>query len=196
VVKAKALLEQVGWKDINNDGIREAQGVVGVKDGTPLKFETASIAGEQVRAQLLALVHAQWKEIGVQAEVRLVDVATMFSNMHPNNNFQSTYSYIGRTPDPDISALYLDRTKFNLKTNYTGYSNPKVDDLVQASLKTADQAKRKDLLWQAQAIIAEEQPMFFIGWRANTTAINKKLHGYLPCPGGNEMWNAYDWWLD
>jgi peptide/nickel transport system substrate-binding protein len=194
--KAKALLEEVGWKDEDGDGVREAHGVEGVEDGTPLEFETANIAGEQIRVQLLSLVHAQWKDIGIQAEINLVDVATMFGDMHPNNNFETSYSYIGRYVDPDIGSLYLDRDKFNNMNNYVGYSNPKVDDLIVASQQTADLDKRTEYLQEAQAIIAEEVPQLFIGWRANTTAVNTRVQGYKPAPGYNEMWNVVEWWLE
>ncbi|MGQ9566586.1 MAG: ABC transporter substrate-binding protein [Anaerolineae bacterium] len=194
--KAKALLEEVGWRDEDGDGIREAHGVEGVPDGTPLKFETANIAGEQIRVQLLSLVHAQWKEIGVQAEINLVDVATMFGKMHPNNEFETTYSYIARYVDPDIGDLYLDRVKFNNRNNYVGFSDPRVDELILASQQTADREKRKEYLWEAQAIIAEKVPQLFIGWRVNTTAVNKRVHGYKPSPGYNEMWNASEWWVE
>jgi peptide/nickel transport system substrate-binding protein len=194
--KAKALLEEVGWKDEDGDGVREAHGVEGVDDGTPFKFETANIAGEQIRVQLLSLVHAQWKDIGLEVEINLVDVGTMFGDMHPNNNFETSYSYIGRYVDPDIGSLYLDRDKFNNKNNYVGYSNPRVDELIVASQQTADQAKRTEYLGEAQALIAEEVPQLFIGWRANTTAVNTQVKGYKPAPGYNELWNVAEWWLE
>ena len=194
--KAKALLEEVGWKDEDGDGIREAHGVEGVEDGTPLAFETANLAGEQIRVQLLTLVHAQWKDIGIQAEINLVDVGTMFGDMHPNNNFETSYSYIGRSVDPDIGNLYLDRDKFENKNNYVGYSNPRVDELITASQQTADQAERTEYLAEAPAIIAEEVAQLFIGWRANTTAVNTMVKGYLPSPGWLEMWNVAEWSLE
>jgi len=194
--KAKTLLEEVGWKDEDGDGIREAHGVEGVEDGTPFEFETANIPGEQIRVQLLSLVHAQWKDIGIAAEINLVDVGTMFGDMHPNNNFETSYSYIGRYVDPDIGSLYLDRDKFNNKNNYVGFSDPKVDELIVASQQTADQAKRTEYLQEAQALIAEQVPQLFIGWRANTTAVNKKVQGYKPAPGYNELWNVAEWSLE
>jgi peptide/nickel transport system substrate-binding protein len=194
--KAKALLEEVGWKDEDGDGIREAHGVEGVEDGTPFKFETANIAGEQIRVQLLSLVHAQWKDIGLDVEINLVDVGTMFGNMHPNNEFETSYSYIGRSVDPDIGSLYLDRDKFENRNNYVGFSDPKVDELIVASQQTADQAMRTEYLQEAQALIAEQVPQLFIGWRANTTAVNKVVKGYKPAPGYNELWNVAEWWLD
>jgi len=194
--KAKALLEEVGWKDEDGDGIREAHGVEGVEDGTPFKFETANLAGEQIRVQLLSLVHAQWKEIGLAAEINLVDVGTMFGDMHPNNNFETSYSYIARYVDPDFGGLYLDRDRFDNRANYVGFNNERVDELILASQQTADQAERKEYFMEAQAIIAEQVPQLFIGWRANSTAVNERVKGYKPAPGYDEFWNAAEWYIE
>jgi len=194
--KAAALLEEVGWRDEDNDGIREAHGVEGVEDGTPLHFDIANIAGEEIRVTLLSLVIAQWKEVGIDAEINLVDVGKMFGEMHPNNDFRVSYSYIGRYVDPDIGSLYLDRDRFNNRDNYVGYSNERVDELIIASQQTMDQEKRKEYLWEAQEIIAQEVPQLFIGWRANTTGINNRVQGYKPAPVYREMWNAREWWVE
>jgi peptide/nickel transport system substrate-binding protein len=194
--QAAALLEEVGWKDEDGDGIREAHGVEGVEDGTPFSFETANIAGEQIRVQLLSLIHAQWKELGLDAEINLVDVGTMFGDMHPNNNFETSYSYIGRYADPDIGALYLDRDTYENRANYVGYSNPEVDELILASQQTADQDKRAEYLKEAQAYIAEEVPQIFLAWRANTTALNERVKGYKPAPSHDELWNISEWYVE
>jgi peptide/nickel transport system substrate-binding protein len=194
--KAKALLEEVGWKDEDGDGIREAHGVEGVEDGTPLTFDIANIAGEQIRVQLLSLVQAQWKEVGIDAELNLVDVGTMFGNMHPNNDFRASYSYIARPVDPDFGFLYLDRERFENRNNYTGFSDERVDDYIVCTQTTFDRAKRKECFFEAQEIIAEQVPQIFIGWRANTTGINERVQGYKPAPGWEENWNASEWWVE
>ena len=194
--RAKALLEEAGWVDEGGDGIRVARGVQGVEDGTRFSFETANIAGEQVRIDLLSLIHAQWREVGVEAEINLVDVGTLFGDMLPNNRFETAYSYIGRYADPDFGGLFLDREEFGNMANYTGYSNPEVDDLILKSQQTADLQERGQYLREAQALIAEEVPVFFLGWLATTTALNQRVQGYSPDASGyGEMWNIREWWV-
>ncbi len=39
--KAKQTLEDAGWRDEDGDGIREAHGVEGIEDGTPLESATS-----------------------------------------------------------------------------------------------------------------------------------------------------------
>ena len=193
--QAAALLTEVGWIDEDGDGIREAHGVEGVEDGTPFHVEIANIAGEQIRVQLLSLVQAQWQEVGIDAELNLVDVGTLFGDMLPNNNFQISYSFIGRNVDPDFGSLYLDRDRYENRSNYMGYSNERVDELILCTQTTVDVAERSQCFAEAQQIIAEEVPQIFIGWRANTTGINERVQGYKPTPGWDEMWNAAEWWV-
>lgn len=194
--KAKTLLEEAGWQDEDGDGILEAHGMEGVEDGTPLAFDIANIAGEQIRVQLLSLAQAQWKDVGADATLNLVDVGTMFGDMHPNNDFRASYSYIQRQVDPDFGILYLDRDRFENRSNYTGFSDERVDELIVCTQTTLDQDKRQECFFEAQEIIAEQVPQIFIGWRANTTGVNERVQGYKPAPGWEEMWNASEWWVE
>ncbi len=42
---SKALLDEAGWKDEDGDGIREAHGVEGVEEGTPLSLNMNGYTG-------------------------------------------------------------------------------------------------------------------------------------------------------
>ena len=97
--KAKQVLDAAGWVP-GPDGIR-------AKGADKLSFELMNIAGEQERAQILSFIQRQWKEIGVDAKMKLVDVGTLFGQALPKREFDMAYSFIGRTADPEISSLYL-----------------------------------------------------------------------------------------
>jgi ABC-type transport system substrate-binding protein len=66
-------------------------------------------------------------------------------------------------------------------SNYFGYSNAKVDELLAKGRVTVDRDARKPLYQEAQAIIAEEVPYipvyyYWIGW-----VVNSRVKG-LPKP--------------
>jgi peptide/nickel transport system substrate-binding protein len=63
-----ALLEQVGWLDTNQDGIREAVGVPGVPDGTPLQF-TLYVTDAPLRDQLARWLTFQLQTCGMRVDV-------------------------------------------------------------------------------------------------------------------------------
>jgi peptide/nickel transport system substrate-binding protein len=185
--KANQILDAAGWAK-GADGIRE-------KNGVKLSFKIENIAGQQERIQILTTVAQTWKQIGVDAQLDLVDVGTLFGNMLPKDKFQMAYSYSGLTADPDLSTMYF-CPQNNPSGNYGRYCNTQVDQYIKDELATFDQAKRKDALWKAQELIAQDVPYLYLAWRADHTVFNKRIHGYLPCPGYIELWNAQDWYVD
>ena len=184
--KAKQTLDDGGWK-VGSDGIRE-------KDGKKLSFEILNIAGEQERVQILSFIQQQWKQIGVDAQIKMVDVATMWGNALPKRNYQMAYSYTGRLADPDMSNHYMSPSK-QPATNFAGYSNPNVDSLLEQALQTVDRNKRKDLYFKVQQTVAEDAVYLFLFWLTNHTALNKRVQGYKPAPSYTEYWNADEYWL-
>lgn len=183
--KAKALLEQAGWKP-GADGVR-------AKDGQRLSFEILNIAGEQERVQILSFIQNQWKDIGVEAKLKNVDVATMWGNAMPKGEYQMGYSYSGRLADPQDMAQHYLCPERKPTTNWGRYCNPKVDELLIQANATTDQARRAEGFKQAQTIVADDATYIYLGWRADHTIVNKRLQGYKPATGYLEMWNAREW---
>lgn len=182
--RAVELLEEAGWM-LGDGEVRE-------KDGEPLTFEILNIAGEQERVQILSFIQAQWREIGVNAEIANVDVGAMWGNALPNRDYDMAYSYTGRTADPDMSTHYLS-PELGSGNNFAGYSNPDVDELLLSALETIDEEERRQLYFEAQEIVAEDEVYLFLNWLANHTAINTRVQGYRPAPGYNEFWNIEEW---
>ena len=150
--------------------------------------------GEQERVQVLSFIQQQWKEIGVDASIRAVDVGTMWGRMLPQRQFEMAYSYTGRLPDPDMSTHYLS-PELKPTTNFPGYANPEVDKLLLAATATVERDKRKAAYQRVQQIVADDAVHLFIYWLNGTTVLNKRVQGYKPAPGYNEFWNADEWWV-
>lgn len=184
--KARQVLDSAGWVP-GPDGVR-------IKDGARLSFEIMNIAGEQERLDILSFVQRQWKDIGVEAKIKLVDVGTLFGQALPKRTFDMAYSFVGRYADPDISNLFLS-PEYKPTGNFSGYANPDLDKVLLDSINTADRAKRKEALLKAQDIVADDEVELFLAWLTNHTAINKRVQGYRPAPAYIEFWNADEWWL-
>lgn len=184
--RAAALLDEAGWK-LGSDGVR-------AREGKRLSVEIANIAGEQERVQVLSFIQQQWKQIGVEAKIRAVDVGTMWGRMLPRRQYEMAYSYSGRLPDPDMSTHYLS-PPLKPTTNFAGYSNAEVDRLLLAANATVDRARRKAAYQRVQEIVADDVVYIFLYWLNNNTVLNRRLQGYRPAPGYSEFWNADEWWV-
>ena len=59
--KAKKLLDEAGYKDVNGDGYRED------KNGKPFEVNIAAMAGGDIAEPLAQFYIQNWKEIGIKA---------------------------------------------------------------------------------------------------------------------------------
>jgi peptide/nickel transport system substrate-binding protein len=184
--RAQRLLEEAGWKP-GPDGVR-------VREGKRLSFELANIGGEQERVQVLSFIQQQWRQIGVEARIRTVDVGTMWGRMLPRREFEMAYSYTGRLPDPDMSSHYLS-PELKPTTNFPGYSRAEVDRLLLAAAGTVDRDRRKAAYLQVQELVADDVVHLFLYWLNANTVLARRVQGYRPAPGYNEFWNADEWWV-
>ena len=81
-----------------------------------------------------------------------------------------------RRPDPD-GLLYI---LFHSKgfANTTGYSNEKVDKLLEAGRNTYETADRKKIYDEMQAIIAKDVPMLSLFYSAEYGALRDTVEGF------------------
>ena len=87
--KAKQLLDEAGYKDVNGDGYRED------KNGKPFEVRIASMAGGDIAEPLVQFYIQQWKEIGIKAVLatgRLIE-------------FNSFYEKV-KADDPEIDVFF------------------------------------------------------------------------------------------
>jgi peptide/nickel transport system substrate-binding protein len=76
----------------------------------------------------------------------------------------------------------MDYTLFRLfKTgvgaNRTGFSNPKVDDLLAEGRRVTDPAKQKEIYGEVQEIVWNEQPFIFLWYQTQALGVSNKVQG-------------------
>jgi peptide/nickel transport system substrate-binding protein len=122
--------------------------------------------GEVVREQL--------KAIGIDMNIQQVDVSVWFDRFS-KGNYQITSAYQERTIDPDnFYSLVL---KSGAAINATGYSNPKVDSLIQRAATETKLARRKALYTQLRRIVFDDVPLIFVHYETLNYLMRKNVHG-------------------
>ena len=87
--KAKKLLDEAGYKDVNGDGYRED------KNGKPFEIKIAAMSGGDIAEPLVQFYIQQWKEIGIKGVLstgRLIE-------------FNSFYEKV-KADDPEIDVFF------------------------------------------------------------------------------------------
>ena len=144
--KAKALLEEAGWKVNPNTKIRE-------KDGKPLVF-TMSLLHHQELGEWLSV---QFRAIGADMKVEKIPGPVQLERAI-KGDFDLIYQRL-RGFEPD--ALYDMWFSQNLKPGgwaWSRFVNARLDEVVAKANSSADPKERCDLYTEAQKILTENAP--------------------------------------
>lgn len=193
VEAAKNLLVQAGWQP-GPDGIY-------VKDGRKLSFSLATTSGNKVREGVGQAIAQQLKELGVDVQMRFLEVPVFFGDVLKNRRFDAAlYAWVAGV-DPDNLSLWNSKripsaANGNEGQNYPGWRNAEVDALTEQGVRTVDLNSRKQVYYRIEDLIIQEVPVIPLYFRANIDAVRDRVANYRPnpTPAGN-LWNAWEWGL-
>ncbi len=191
--RAKKLLDEAGWRDEDGDGVREAHGVEGVTDGTKLSFDLETNAGNQEREQVIQAMQHYWAQIGVEARTAGVEWNALLAKLTETFDFDVIVVGFNWDIDPDQRTMWH-TDSYQAGFNVNRYSNPQVDEHLDAALQTVDMEERKVHYYAMQRILAEEAPSPILYFRQGTECWNTRLHEYH-ANDINPYYNAHEWWV-
>ncbi|MHB2165921.1 ABC transporter substrate-binding protein [Alsobacter sp. R-9] len=180
VDKAKALLEQAGWKAVAGKPIREAQGVAGVPDGTPLKIRYNVLHHKEIGEAL----QAQMRRAGIDLAVEVVPGPVQLDRVR-KRDFELMYER-QRSPDP----LILDQV-WNSKWDqpggwaWTGFKDDTLDATLNKLRALPSIDERCEAARQAQKIIMENALMLPTLSDPVFVAVSGKVKGFTMGAEGN-----------
>lgn len=200
---AKQLLEEVGWKDEDGDGILEAHGVEGIEDGTPLSFLHLTWCGAPQRADTQLFVQQMLKEIGIDMQIDCRRSAELFGTwgqggVWSHGEFQMAgWAHGLRVPDPEISNRFL-CSEVASEENQAGsqwhrYCNPDVDELLLAQSQEFDAAKRTEYLFEAQKIMHDDAYIIYLFRGPSVYSVRSDLKNVVIHPFAALHWNPHEW---
>jgi len=187
--KAKSLMKEAGWAP-GPDGILQ-------KGGVPFKFTLITNSGNTVREQIVTIAQQQLKDIGVSVAPQLMEWNAFLDKVTKNHQFDAcVLGWAGLGPDPDQRSLWHS-SQIKDGLNFIGYNNPEVDKLLDQArtLPGCDQQTRKDLYYQFQQILADEQPYTFLYNGKSLAVVNKRLQGTHITAYGGLFWQLNKWTL-
>jgi peptide/nickel transport system substrate-binding protein len=194
----RALLEEVGWLDENEDGVREARRVQGIYTGA--LFEVSLLtSSDSPDSQLVArIIKANLADCGIRVNLETRPSWELFADGPEGPLF-------GRRFDMAETAWWFDviplcghyvsseipDTERWYGSNVTGYSNPDYDAICQAALEALPGTpEHREYHKQTQVIFSEELPAIplFMWLRVAITRPNV-LNLTLDSTSRSELWD-------
>lgn len=199
----QALLEEVGWLDEDEDSVREASDVAGIRDGTRFKVTLMTPSGNAASQQVARIVRANLADCGIRADIEALSAWEFYAD-GPEGPFfgrrfdlaQTTRQFAGSPSCQHYMSFEIPEKGNWGGNNASGYSNLVYD----AACRTALQALPGTLAYeqyhqQAQIIFSEELPAIpLFTWLRVTVTQAGVLDVLLDPTSPSELWNieAFD----
>ncbi len=153
--RARRLLAEAGWKDSDGDGVLE-------KDGKPFSFTLISNFGNDQRKQACEIVQRRLADVGIDANVRLVEWGTFLKEFIDKRRFEAVCLAWQLGRDPDVYDIFHSSKRAPGQFNFVGYSNPEVDRLLEEGRRLFGESERAAVYKKAHAILARDRPYTFL----------------------------------
>jgi oligopeptide transport system substrate-binding protein len=171
--------QKVSWAKITQ-AAREAAAIklmseAGYSPSKPLKFKLAYNTSENHKKIAVAIA-AMWKKLGVDVDLVNTEAKVHFATMRQGDFEVARVGWIADYDDAQ-SYLYLSQTSTK-QQNYSRFSNPEYDKLMDQASVTSDARKRAQLLEQAETILLRELPVLPLYFYVSKNLVSTKVKGW------------------
>ncbi len=163
-----------------------------------IRFVIPGANYDPIRFESGQLIANEWEKLGLNVNVEAIgDFSALAAILgeDPHDDFNAFISgYVSRPErlDPDV-LLYRPFHCSGVETgvNYQGYCNPDYDAVVDAQRSEMDVDTRKDLVFEAQEILAEDVPAQALYHVNEIHAYNNRLFDNVTPMMGQGLWNFW-----
>jgi peptide/nickel transport system substrate-binding protein len=180
--EARRILASKGWTDSGSDGILR-------RNGQPFRFTLLTNAGNQRRADATQIIQQQWRQIGVDAQLRTLEFNTFMAAL-TGDDYQAALGGWVVNLSPDLTQMWAADSPFNI----TRYRNAEVSRLFEQALAQPTQEAARPLWRRAAATLARDQPYTWLYFFDSVDAVNERLRGVKVDSYGPYQ-NTWEWWI-
>ncbi|MDO8614494.1 MAG: ABC transporter substrate-binding protein [Dehalococcoidia bacterium] len=137
--QAKSILEEAGYGD-----------------GFSAKMKVPKLTGPSVVGDIAALIQAQLERANIHVQRDEVELGAFIGNTLLPGNFEMAFFPNLPYDEPDRPLAFYHSLGVTGSGNWTNYRNKELDKIIDAQSREFDEAKRKELIFQAQRMILEE----------------------------------------
>jgi peptide/nickel transport system substrate-binding protein len=184
-VAARALLDSAGWR-AGPDGIR-------AKNGRRLAFSIMSPSSSASRHQYAVLLQAALRQVGADVRLEETDFPTYVAK-------QSTHAFDTEitlfATDPSVSGFKQTWSTAGITdgSNFTAYSNPAVDALLDSATTTFDPERTRAYARRAFQEIIDDAPAVWLYQPPTVMGIARRVN--MRPMRADEYWAHMDeWWI-
>jgi ABC-type transport system substrate-binding protein len=159
------------------------------EDREELSFEMWTLDWDTISVDAGDVIEQMLRQIGIRMKAIPISDEVLYDNLDLEHTYEVYEMSHGYAPYPGhlYDRFHSDQI-MDYGGNNPGWSNAEFDALIDQANAETDFDTRKELLWEAQEILAEDLPYIPLFTSDDVHAIRKEWTGYTCMPGGIFNW--------
>lgn len=173
--KAVALLDEAGWSDTDNDGVRDKE-----IDGEKMKLSLTYLStGTLFSKNFAETMKNNGAKVGIEILTEEISFRSILRERLPARDFDMAGMQGAADPLATMDPKQLWHTDSDTPagSNRSGFGTPETDALIDQIRVTLDNEKRYEMMGRLQEIIYEDQPWLMLFAPQERVVIHKRFKG-------------------
>ncbi len=205
--RAMQLLDEVGWRDEDGDGIREAHGVEGVENGTPFSLMMNGYTGYAPLELIELAIQEDLMAVGIDTRLENQEFAVIFGTWADGSprllgDFDILVFDAGWFAEPgkdifqDLHPSQVPSEETPGGGNFTRWVREDVGEWLDAANASPDIDVRRENFCAVAEAHREDISTFPILQFSEGSVYANRIHGYTINTWEYATWDAENWWVE
>ena len=164
---AKRLLDSLGWRDANGDGIRE-------KGGRQLRFSLAAPTSSQNRMRFSVVIQAMLRDVGARVELDHLE-GRAFAELLARKRFDAAVQAWHTDPTPSSIIQTWGMAAVKDGTNFGSYESPAFDAYVDSAATSMDPQRAQAYYFRAYETMIADAPAIWVYEPINAAGHHRRI---------------------
>jgi peptide/nickel transport system substrate-binding protein len=170
-------IEHIGFDPREAERLLDVAGFPRASSQDQMRLKVTMKTSTEESARLLgSVLQEQWRAVGVNLELKPMEIATLFSDLTQGNFQLSTLRWIGVNSDPEFFEFVFSSKRVPpAGANRGRYRNAALDALMDQARNETDLSKRKKLFSEIQKEVAVDAPYLSLWYQDNICVHRKRV---------------------
>ena len=183
---AAQYLEEAGWRDTNDDGILD-------KDGIKFSFVMATNSGNERRQKALTIIQDQLKNIGVAMTPRVADPGLLYGQMLASRNFDAVLIGWNVGLKMDFAPLFHS-ANIRIPFAFPSYHSDDFNQWHEVAVNSLNRTRAQPYWDKIAQLLSNDLPYTWLYYQMDLGAINDRVKGAVFDNRGFYV-NPEEWWI-
>ncbi|MCO5222802.1 MAG: ABC transporter substrate-binding protein [Thermomicrobiales bacterium] len=174
-----------GWA-YDPDRAKQLMADAGYADGFSVTMRIVpAVAWEPAAAQI---IQAYLSELNINIEIEQIESTTWFSEVFTNSEFEMSMTAHSSKVDPDLSMLDILHSGELGTKNYTRFSDPEMDELLDQGRGSTNPDERMETYAKAQEIFVDRSGYFVLNLQEQAWGLRDNVQDFTMLPWSELRW--------